>query len=189
MKEFCLRTLLLSFAHVCLFCGSWDGACAQDAAPRGLTWQHNGQVFSIRSRGPSGRRGTGPPVVVVSSGNGTAGPPRAPAASGAAQLRAVTRQRPPPRSGSAGDPAGGREDGMVGDDPYNPYKSSNYYPYYNYYNSYYRPRARSPARHGYGTSFHQNGTNRAEPHRSSAPNASIKLQRNLLLNKVNRFYL
>ena len=46
---------------------------------------------------------------------------------------------------------------MVGDDPYNPYKASNYYPYYNYYNSYYRPRPRTQPRHGYGTSYHQNG--------------------------------
>ncbi|XP_068167352.1 protein-lysine 6-oxidase [Antennarius striatus] len=46
---------------------------------------------------------------------------------------------------------------MVGDDPYNPYKASNYYPYYNYYNSYYRPRAWTHPRHGYGTSYHQHG--------------------------------
>ncbi|KAM6964858.1 protein-lysine 6-oxidase [Aplochiton taeniatus] len=50
-----------------------------------------------------------------------------------------------------------REDMMVGDDPYNPYKSSNYYPYYNYYNSYYRPRHRAQPRHGYGTSYFQHG--------------------------------
>ncbi|XP_067087362.1 protein-lysine 6-oxidase-like [Osmerus mordax] len=46
---------------------------------------------------------------------------------------------------------------MVGDDPYNPYKSSNYNPYYNYYNSYFRPRPRASPRHGYGTSNFQQG--------------------------------
>ncbi|XP_029019912.1 protein-lysine 6-oxidase-like isoform X1 [Betta splendens] len=161
MKEFSLETLLLSFAHFCLFCGFLDGSCAQDAAAdeaprRGLTWQHNGRLFSIRSA-----RGRERPVVIVSTGNGTvpgasSGSPRVPAASSTAHLRAMTRpERPPP--GAAAAAAGGREDGMVGDDPYDPYKASNYYPYYNYYNSYYRPRARTPARHGYGTGYHQNG--------------------------------
>ncbi len=173
----------MSFAHLCFLCSFLDVARAQEAAGdddalrRGLTWQHNGQVFSILSRGsqyrPSARRETGSPrrgspVVVVSSGNDTApaasrGSPRVPAASSAAQLRAMTRQQPRPQQpaapGSDGESAPvRREDMMVGDDPYNPYKASNYDPYYNYYNSYYRPRPRTQPRHGYGTSYHQNGT-------------------------------
>lgn len=190
MKELSSDALFLSVAHLCLcLCSFLDEARAQDAAGdgdalrRGLTWQHNGQVFSILSRGaqyrPSSRRQTGSPsrgspvVVVSSSGNDTVpaasrAAPRVPASSGTAQLRAMTRHRQQERQErqeSGGGGGGGdsapvrREDMMVGDDPYNPYKASNYYPYYNYYNSYYRPRPRTPQRHGYGTSYHQNGTN------------------------------
>ncbi|XP_037633833.1 protein-lysine 6-oxidase-like isoform X2 [Sebastes umbrosus] len=187
MKEFSSDVLLLSFAHLSFLCSFLDGSRAQEAAgagtgpgaggddalQRGLSWQHNGQVFSILSRGsqyrPSGgrrRTGTGSPrrgdpVVVLSSGT-EPGPvpaasrfsPRVPVSSGAAQLRTVTRHHP----GGTGDSGPVRpEDRMVGDDPYNPYKASNYYPYYNYYNSYYRPRPRTQARHGYGTGYHQHG--------------------------------
>ncbi|XP_010778938.1 protein-lysine 6-oxidase-like [Notothenia coriiceps] len=188
MKELSSDALLLSFTHVCFLSSFLDGARAQEAAGgdnalrRGLTWQHNGQVFSILSGGsqyrPSGRRHTGSPrrsdpVVVLSSPNDTAsgGSPRVPAAAGGsprvpvtsdtAQVRAMMRQHPRPQqqaTGSDGDSAPvRREDMMVGDDPYNPYKNSNYYANYNYYNSYYRPRARAQPRHGYGTSDHQNG--------------------------------
>lgn len=49
-----------------------------------------------------------------------------------------------------------REDMMVGDDPYDPYKSiDGDNPYYNYYDVYERPRPRS--RPGYGTRNHQYG--------------------------------
>nr|XP_046231894.1 protein-lysine 6-oxidase [Scatophagus argus] len=49
-----------------------------------------------------------------------------------------------------------REDMMVGDDPYDPYKSiDGDNPYYNYYDVYERPRPR--ARPGYGTRNHQYG--------------------------------
>ncbi|KAG7219774.1 hypothetical protein INR49_011508 [Caranx melampygus] len=185
MKELSSDALFLSVAHLCLcLCSFLDEARAQDATGdgdalrRGLTWQHNGQVFSILSRGaqyrPSSRRQTGSPsrgspVVVVSSsssgGNDTVpaasrSSPRVPASSGTAQLRAMTRQRQQERQEPGGDGDSApvrREDMMVGDDPYNPYKASNYNPYYNYYNSYYRPRPRTPQRHGYGTSYHQNG--------------------------------
>ncbi|XP_076876442.1 protein-lysine 6-oxidase isoform X2 [Brachyhypopomus gauderio] len=51
---------------------------------------------------------------------------------------------------------GEREELMAGDDPYNPYKSTDPdNPYYNYYDSYERPRSR--ARPGYGTSYFQYG--------------------------------
>lgn len=49
-----------------------------------------------------------------------------------------------------------REDMMVGDDPYDPYKSTDGdNPYYNYYDVYETPRRRP--RPGYGTSYHQYG--------------------------------
>lgn len=170
--------MLSWLVHVFLLCSLLDWALAQDTAgdtgalQQGLTWQHNGQVFSILSRGsqyrPS-RRHTGSsrrtnPVVIVSSGNDTvpAAPqlsPRVPAASSALQLRAMTHQHQQPPAGREEDAAPvRREDMMVGDDPYNPYKASNYYPYYNYYNSYYRPRPWAHLRHGYGTRYHQYGT-------------------------------
>jgi hypothetical protein len=47
---------------------------------------------------------------------------------------------------------------MAGDDPYNPYKTSDSdsdNPYYNYYDVYESPRRRE--RPGYGTRYHQNG--------------------------------
>lgn len=180
MKKFSLNTLLLSLAHIFFLCSFLDGACAQetagdnDALRRGLTWQHNGQVFSILSRGsryrPSVRRHSGSSrsnsVVILSANDTLPGasplPPRVPAASSAVQLRTMARQhqraqQPPASSDGDGVPVR-REDMMVGDDPYNPYKASNYYPYYNYYNSYYRPRHRTHHRHGYGTSYHQYGT-------------------------------
>ncbi|XP_040897810.1 protein-lysine 6-oxidase-like isoform X2 [Toxotes jaculatrix] len=69
----------------------------------------------------------------------------------------MTRHRQPPPGAHGGSAPVGREDMMAGDDPYNPYKASNYDPYYNYYNSYYRPRPRTQPRHGYGTSYHQHG--------------------------------
>lgn len=145
------------------------------ALRRGLTWQHNGQVFSLLSRGsqyrpnlrgPAGGPRSGDPVLLLSSTNDTAarGAPRVPAASGTAQLRTVTRQQPRamtegPETRRDGDPVPvARDDMMVGDDPYNPYKQPRYDPYYNYFDTYYRPRARSPARPGYGTRYHQNGT-------------------------------
>ncbi|KAL6114966.1 lox [Pungitius sinensis] len=158
-------TLLCSFLAPAQEAAGGDGG--GDALRRGLTWQHNGQVFSILSSGsqhrPSGGRrtgfpGLGNPVVVLSRANDTVpvaprGSPRGPAASDYAPLRAATRHPPPPRRPGAAGPVR-PEDAMVGDDPHNPYKTSNYYPYYNYYHSYYRPRARA---HGHGTRFHQHG--------------------------------
>lgn len=57
---------------------------------------------------------------------------------------------------SVSPPPPSRGDMMVGDDPYDPYKSiDSDNPYYNYYDVYDRPRPRS--RPGYGTSYHQYG--------------------------------
>ncbi|XP_054895438.1 protein-lysine 6-oxidase [Poeciliopsis prolifica] len=176
MKLRSFARLALSFAHVCFLCCFLDAVCAQEAAEsdalrRGLTWQHNGQVFSILSRGaqyrPTGRRQSGSPrrsdpVLVLSSANDTAagaasrGAPRVPAASGSAQLRVMARQQPR-AAGEGGSAPANREDGMVGDDPYNPYKRHGYDPYYNYFDTYHRPRPQAQARPGYGTRYHQNG--------------------------------
>ncbi|XP_061135193.1 protein-lysine 6-oxidase-like [Syngnathus typhle] len=135
---------------------------------RGLTWRHNGQVFSILSRGSRyqpptrSRSSSGSGVVLLGRGNETSAAipavPRMPATHGAAQLRATARRRSPLKSDLSATPRPeSAEDRMVGDDPYNPYKMSNYYPYHNYYNSYYRPRAWTRHWQGYGTRYHQNG--------------------------------
>ncbi|XP_044513537.1 protein-lysine 6-oxidase isoform X3 [Gracilinanus agilis] len=50
-----------------------------------------------------------------------------------------------------------RIDGMMSDDPYNPYKYSDDNPYYNYYDTYERPRPGSRNRPGYGTGYFQYG--------------------------------
>ncbi|KAK2819089.1 hypothetical protein Q5P01_024650 [Channa striata] len=61
------------------------------------------------------------------------------------------------QEGATGRPPLPRSDDvMVGDDPYDPYKSTDSdNPYYNYYDVYERPRPRS--RPGYGTRYHQYG--------------------------------
>ncbi|NXV36855.1 LYOX oxidase, partial [Rissa tridactyla] len=61
------------------------------------------------------------------------------------------------RSASSGAFRPGREDVMVGDDPYNPYKYTDDNPYYNYYDTYERPRQGSRYRPGYGTGYFQYG--------------------------------
>ncbi|XP_062984475.1 protein-lysine 6-oxidase [Elgaria multicarinata webbii] len=50
-----------------------------------------------------------------------------------------------------------REDTMVGDDPYNPYKYTDDNPYYNYHDTYERPRQSGRYRPGYGTGYFQYG--------------------------------
>uniref|UniRef100_A0A8D0GYU9 Lysyl oxidase homolog n=1 Tax=Sphenodon punctatus TaxID=8508 RepID=A0A8D0GYU9_SPHPU len=62
-----------------------------------------------------------------------------------------------PRQRTAAAAGAGREDGMVGDDPYNPYKYTDDNPYYNYYDTYERPRPGSRQRPGYGTGYFQYG--------------------------------
>uniref|UniRef100_A0A8C6SJC7 Lysyl oxidase homolog n=1 Tax=Neogobius melanostomus TaxID=47308 RepID=A0A8C6SJC7_9GOBI len=91
-----------------------------------------------------------PSVEIVSAnGNTTEVSSRVPGSSGTAQLRvAASRQRAQEPEEFA------NADAMAGDDPYNPYKQSNYN------NSYDRPRAHArprPRRHGYDTRYHQHG--------------------------------
>ncbi|KAF7700840.1 protein-lysine 6-oxidase [Silurus meridionalis] len=75
---------------------------------------------------------------------------------GAPRGRRNDTERAAPRPVPSPAPQRAREDGMVGDDPYNPYKySEQENPYYNYYDAYERPRPRQ--RPGYGTSYFQHG--------------------------------
>lgn len=82
----------------------------------------------------------------LSSGAGNAGASRATNRTEQAERPALGNLRPP-----------SRVDGMVGDDPYNPYKYSDDNPYYNYYDTYERPRPGSRYRPGYGTGYFQYG--------------------------------
>lgn len=82
----------------------------------------------------------------LSSGTGDSGAPRASNRTEQAERPALSYLRPP-----------SRVDGMVGDDPYNPYKYSDDNPYYNYYDTYERPRPGSRYRPGYGTGYFQYG--------------------------------
>lgn len=119
-------------------------------------------MFSLRSRGAQYR----PPrartshnnnnnnnnAVMVSANATDSAHRRVPVSSSSAQLRVAAGRRREQEPEQFANP-----DAMAGDDPYNPYKASNYYPWYNYYNSYYRPRPRASPRHGYGTGYHQHG--------------------------------
>ncbi|XP_053158559.1 protein-lysine 6-oxidase isoform X2 [Hemicordylus capensis] len=82
-------------------------------------------------------------------------------AGGNSQVRTPRPESAPSRSGNRNSPPPlsnlRREDGMVGDDPYNPYKYTDDNPYYNYYDTYERPRQNSPYRPGYGTGYFQYG--------------------------------
>uniref|UniRef100_A0A8C5MP41 Lysyl oxidase homolog n=1 Tax=Leptobrachium leishanense TaxID=445787 RepID=A0A8C5MP41_9ANUR len=63
-----------------------------------------------------------------------------------------------PRAGNGTGGARVRLDAMQGDDPYNPYKSSDdNNPYYNYYDTYERSRSTERRRPGYGTRYFQYG--------------------------------
>lgn len=73
-----------------------------------------------------------------------------------------------------------RDDMMVGDDPYDPYKSiDSDNPYYNYYDVYERPSPRS--RPGYGTRYHQYG-------KKSIFKATTETERAEMLAKPPRNY-
>ncbi|XP_054843270.1 protein-lysine 6-oxidase isoform X1 [Eublepharis macularius] len=91
---------------------------------------HRTQAGSSSAREPQARRLESSPS---RAGNGSSPPP-------------LSNLRPPHR-----------EDGMVGDDPYNPYKYTDDNPYYNYYDTYERPRQNSRYRPGYGTGYFQYG--------------------------------
>ncbi|NXX85850.1 LYOX oxidase, partial [Urocolius indicus] len=152
-----------------------------------IQWENNGQVYSLLSLGsqyqPPRRRqaaeAAGSPVLLLRN-NGTlprraaARPAATPAATGSASPAAPRPSGPASPAGGIGTngsrggtgPGGlpplssfrpGREDVMVGDDPYNPYKYTDDNPYYNYYDTYERPRQGSRYRPGYGTGYFQYG--------------------------------
>ncbi|KAM9307293.1 protein-lysine 6-oxidase [Pholidichthys leucotaenia] len=147
-----------------------------------LQWTHNGNIFSILSRGseyqPPRRRGAqgeqvqpGPVTIIRdASAHGQPASPQQQRQQSAPSLRPVRgpqrRQHHRERTGTQGDPSPGgappslplprREDMMVGDDPRYPYKyAEGDSDYYNYYDVYQRPS--SGSRPGYGTRFHQYG--------------------------------
>lgn len=158
-------------------------ANSQGAALRQtLQWEHNGKVFSILSHGsqyqPARRRGAAAEheneqargVTIIRDGDATGAQAAAQTGSAAGAraaglswlLPAVPRRRGPERrtdrrqEDSGSPPPPRHEDRMVGDDPYDPYKSSDGdEQYYNHYDVYERPRARG--RPGYGTRNHQYG--------------------------------
>ncbi|KAK0147583.1 Protein-lysine 6-oxidase [Merluccius polli] len=158
-----------------------------------LQWAHNGQVFSLLSRGaqyqPPRHRNAAQaqahqdrsgPVTILRDGDAAAAAARAPVpvpvpVPGRRWLppqvqRRVTekedehlkqQQQPPagdlqkthPNNATRNDT---KDDVMVGDDPYDPYKSSDR-DYYNHYDAYERPRPRGGGGGGYGTRYHQYG--------------------------------
>ncbi|KAF1549867.1 Protein-lysine 6-oxidase, partial [Eudyptes schlegeli] len=177
--------LLLAQLHACIYWSClWPAGCQQPPPRRDpppppaawrqrIQWENNGQVYSLLSLGshcqaPAGGRAAGGQR---SQGAAT------PAAAGAARSASSGASRPSAPTSPAGGTgtdgnrsstgAGGlpplssfrpgREDVMVGDDPYNPYKYTDDNPYYNYYDTYERPRQGSRYRPGYGTGYFQYG--------------------------------
>ncbi|XP_054468464.1 protein-lysine 6-oxidase [Anoplopoma fimbria] len=166
--------------------GTQQGNNQRAALRQTLQWSHNGKVFSILSQGseyqPPKRRGASQqqvharPVTIIRDANvrhpDTSSQPVAPSL-----LQRLVRGREhrqhhndhvSERNGTqrssnetqgkvtVSPPPARREDMMVGDDPYDPYKSSDGdNPYYNHYDVYDRPSQRS--RPGYGTRYHQYG--------------------------------
>ncbi|XP_029024830.1 protein-lysine 6-oxidase [Betta splendens] len=131
-----------------------DAADAKQPDARGEQRQEPAAQRQQQQRPP---RGHGPPPALRRLAGGRAQRPR-------------HRERPGERTGTqrsggvngtqarptVSPPPPGRDDMMVGDDPYDPYKSiDSENPYYNYYDVYERPRSRS--RPGYGTRYHQYG--------------------------------
>lgn len=177
----CLFVSLLQAAH-----SQTDTSSARrspQSAPlrQTLQWSHNGQLFSILSHGseyqPARRRGAAHeqvhsrPVTIIrdeASQQQQQQPPQQrprPASNGLpVPLQRLLRGHAR-RNGTSNETQHKatvspsplrREDMMVGDDPYDPYKSIDYEnPYYNHYDVYEQPRRRP--RPGYGTRYHQYG--------------------------------
>uniref|UniRef100_A0A8B9QE32 Lysyl oxidase homolog n=1 Tax=Apteryx owenii TaxID=8824 RepID=A0A8B9QE32_APTOW len=145
-----------------------------------IQWENNGQVYSLLSLGseyqPPRRRqaaeAVGSPILLLRN-NGTlprraaAAQPQAAASRGSGARHCAPTGGPGAGNNRSGAGGGsppplsnfrpGREDVMVGDDPYNPYKYTDDNPYYNYYDTYERPRQGSRYRPGYGTGYFQYG--------------------------------
>lgn len=174
----CLLGCVLQSAHSQREARPASGGAA--ALRQTFQWQHNGKLFSLLSQGseyqPPLRRDADAeqaeakrPVAVISRpsrvGGDQAGTSQHARGRGGARARsrggARDRTTGAPRSANGTEwenkrNESAREDGMVGDDPYNPYKSSDPdNPYYNYYDTYERPSPRE--RPGYGTRYFQYG--------------------------------
>lgn len=181
-------TLIYAFAHVCLLSCIAHIATSQRQGPAALRqtiqWHHNGKLFSILSQGSEyqapvkrdGEQTQVRPIAIVRSDDGDDASVRSSARTAQSrgserpQSGALSRGREshtdrlrlpskdtqtPPPSVNDSRP---NDDVMVGDDPYNPYKSTDPdNPYYNYYDTYERPPPRQ--RPGYGTGYFQNGKN------------------------------
>lgn len=188
MQVLSVNAFPFSYSQLCFLCCILQTILAQsNPGPRpahtsairpSFTWENNGRVFSLFSRGskyvPSGVRAreTGPQssVVVISDNNDASEALNTTSIHAQSQESKSSPRRPlvrtqgfPSRSpqgeeqrdlDAPGDIArpstspsmrnvGG--DIMVGDDPYDPYKSLTN-PYYNYYDAYFRPRTRTQER-------------------------------------------
>ncbi|KAL6472678.1 hypothetical protein MHYP_G00188660, partial [Metynnis hypsauchen] len=150
------------------------------ALRQAIQWQHNGKLFSLLSQGseyqpPLRRDAEGEqaearrPVAVISRPSRVGGDPSGSSQHARGRGGARARSRSGARERATGEPRrtngtewenkrneSAPEDAMVGDDPYNPYKSTDPdNPYYNYYDTYERPSPRQ--RPGYGTRYFQYG--------------------------------
>ncbi|XP_037548469.1 protein-lysine 6-oxidase [Nematolebias whitei] len=177
----CSVLLLIQFAQTQRTPG---GSEQRGALRQTLQWSHNGKVFSILSQGaqyeaPKRRGGAQQeqqvqprPVAIIRDEEAKPQDARSQPVVQQLPLQRLLRGRHPPGEGPRGRAGTHQErrvnetqekvntsrieDMMVGDDPYDPYKSSDPdNPYYNYYDVYERPRPRS--RPGYGTRYHQYG--------------------------------
>lgn len=134
--------------------GAANAAAPQPRTPILLLRNNRTAATRARTAAPSGAAGGRPRPAArhwfqagySSSGTRDAGPARASNRTASAERPALSNVRLP-----------SRVDGMVGDDPYNPYKYSDDNPYYNYYDTYERPRPGSRYRPGYGTGYFQYG--------------------------------
>ncbi|NXW89861.1 LYOX oxidase, partial [Alopecoenas beccarii] len=159
--------LLLAHLHACIYWSClWPAGGQQPPPPRDpppppaawrqrIQWENNGQVYSLLSLGSHQGAAAAAAGAARSASSGPSRPsaPTSPAggtdgnrsSTGAGGLPPLSNFRP------------GREDVMVGDDPYNRYKYTDDNPYYNYYDTYERPRQGSRYRPGYGTGYFQYG--------------------------------
>lgn len=145
--------------------GTANAAAPQPRTPILLLRNNRTAAARARTAAPSGAAGGRSRPAArhwfqagYSSGTRDAGTARAGNRTTSAERPALSNPRLP-----------SRVDGMVGDDPYNPYKYSDDNPYYNYYDTYERPRPGSRYRPGYGTGYFQYGKHPMSRERPGTP--------------------
>lgn len=155
------------------------GATAPGAANAAVP-QPRTPILLLRNRTAAARERT-------AGSSGAAGRPRpaarhwfqagysSPGARDAGDSREGNRTEPGERPALSNLRPPSRVDGMVGDDPYNPYKYTDDNPYYNYYDTYERPRPGSRYRPGYGTGYFQYGKHPQVARSSPAPLPQARL--------------